>query len=56
MLTKKENAHEESIWTCAWGRYTPDKKKKDEENEGEGGDDEKSRYVTRLFKFVHIYS
>jgi len=45
VLCKKENAHDENIWTCAWGRYTPEKKKKEEEPEGEGGDDEKSRYV-----------
>ncbi|KAJ8938588.1 hypothetical protein NQ318_020850 [Aromia moschata] len=28
VLHKKENAHEESIWSCAWGRYTTEKKKK----------------------------
>ena len=37
LLYRKENAHEVSIWSCAWGGL----KKKDEEN----GDGEESRYV-----------
>lgn len=51
VLCKKENAHDENIWTCAWGRYTPEKKKKEEEPEGEGGDDEKSRYTCFVYLF-----
>ena len=37
--SKKENAHEESIWTCAWGRLslTEDKSEKENENENNGG-------------------
>ena len=37
--SKKENAHEESIWTCAWGRLslTDDKSEKENENENNGG-------------------
>ncbi|KAH1022518.1 WD repeat-containing protein 61 [Dendroctonus ponderosae] len=41
VLCKKDNAHDESIWTCAWGRYLPEKKPK--EPDAPGGDDEKSR-------------
>jgi len=37
LLYRKDNAHEESIWSCAWGGL----KKKNEEN----GDGEESRYV-----------
>jgi hypothetical protein len=37
LLYRKDNAHEDSIWSCAWGRM----KKKDDENvDGEG-----SRYT-----------
>lgn len=44
VLCKKDNAHDESIWTCAWGRYTPEKKPKDPD--APGGDDEKSRFAS----------
>jgi WD repeat-containing protein 61 len=37
VLHKKENAHDESIWSCAWGRYSNEKRKKDQ------NEDEKSR-------------
>ena len=37
LLYRKDNAHEDSIWSCAWGKL----KKKNEEN----GDGEESRYV-----------
>lgn len=37
LLYRKDNAHEDSIWSCAWGRM----KKKDNEN----GDGDGSRYV-----------
>jgi hypothetical protein len=37
LLYRKENAHDDSIWSCAWGRM----KKKDDEN----GDGEGSRYT-----------
>ena len=37
--SKKENAHEESIWTCAWGKLqlTEDKSEKENDNENNGG-------------------
>ncbi|KAJ8912465.1 hypothetical protein NQ315_002831, partial [Exocentrus adspersus] len=28
VLHKKENAHEESIWSCSWGRTTRERKKR----------------------------
>jgi hypothetical protein len=37
LLYRKENAHDDSIWSCAWGRM---KKKDDEIGDGEG-----SRYT-----------
>jgi hypothetical protein len=43
LLYRKDNAHEDSIWSCAWGRL----RKKDEEN----GDGEESRYVF-IFDFT----
>jgi hypothetical protein len=36
-LYRKDTAHEDSIWSCAWGKM----KKKDDENE----DGEGSRYL-----------
>ncbi|CAH1260001.1 unnamed protein product [Diabrotica balteata] len=41
VLHKKDNAHDECIWSCFWGRYAPEKKKKSEDDNQ--GDDEKSR-------------
>lgn len=40
LLYRKENAHDDSIWSCAWGRM----KKKDDEN----GDGEGSRYTVLI--------
>ncbi|VEN50255.1 unnamed protein product, partial [Callosobruchus maculatus] len=39
VLLKKENAHDESIWSCAWGRYSGEKKKKNDDDH----QDDKSR-------------
>ena len=40
--SKKENAHEESIWTCAWGRLSLGDEGVEKENENNGNvkDDE----------------
>ena len=34
--SKKENAHEESIWTCAWGRLSLNDEGAEKENENNG--------------------
>ena len=34
--SKKENAHEESIWTCAWGRLSLSDEGAEKENENNG--------------------
>lgn len=48
ILHKKENAHEESIWSCAWGRAANDRKKRADNQNG----DENSRYV--LFNISYV--
>nr|XP_053650494.1 SKI8 subunit of superkiller complex protein-like [Cherax quadricarinatus] len=48
LLTKRENAHSEGIWACAWGHFVPDEKNKeaanvDKENEGEDKENQERR-------------
>jgi len=38
--TKRENAHEESIWTCSWGRMVLESSKDQDEASGANNDDE----------------
>ena len=37
--SKKENAHEESIWTCAWGRLSLNDEGAEKENSNNGNTD-----------------
>ena len=51
MHSKKENAHEESIWTCAWGRLTLGDEGAEKENENNGnmkGEEKEDENVTTV--------
>ena len=53
--SKKENAHDESIWTCSWGRLlieedSGEKEKENVENENQRGSENENENLTCLLE------
>lgn len=51
LLHKKDNAHDDSIWSVAWGKVVRREEPEKENGEGENHD-ENSRYKNCFFTFL----
>lgn len=56
LLNKRENAHSEGIWACAWGHFVPEDKskeksseEKEENKENEGTQNEEDKNVPEMW-------